>query len=299
MKIATSIFLISISGREQVAQIFGKPIFKITDVALIPLSSQSDAEQAIASAREHVQRHNKTRSEEEEDSESENDDNDTLSVTDSIVDAEPNNAPEEIRDSVTGQKGPAERRTSVAEDVIHKKGMYGRFAERWFSKKGWSTESRRVQGLSSEEDLATADKPVDVDTSVPAETTNSASAVDGNEIPANENDAPEVVSPDEIPRAIEGQKNSTTTALLPKILRTTKLYFGSGNFFFAYDYDLSRGIGNQQAQSNLPLFLQTDPLVGGHHSSLFCSILTSHSISGIRIYCYPSLTPDNIASRFP
>src|SRR5579871_5801763 len=51
LKIASSSFLISISRREQVAQISGKPIYSIREVALIPLSSQSDAEQAIAKAR--------------------------------------------------------------------------------------------------------------------------------------------------------------------------------------------------------------------------------------------------------
>jgi hypothetical protein len=81
-------------------------------------------------------------------------------------------------------------------------------------------------------------------------------------------EAPEAVNPEEIPKALEGQKDSTTVALLPKILRTTKMYFGSGNFFFSYDYDISRGIGQQQSQSSLPLFLQTDPLVSQFLASI-------------------------------
>ncbi|KAF2276871.1 SacI domain-containing protein [Westerdykella ornata] len=260
LKVATSFFLISISGREPVAQICGNSIFKITDVALIPLSSQSDAQLALTAAREHVQRHIKTPSEDEDASESETDDNDTLSVTDSIVDAGPDTTLEQVKDPVTEQKAPVERKTSVAEDVIQKKGVYGRFAERWFSKKGWSTESRRVQGLSSEEDLATTNNQIGVESSVPEESTRSVTDSNDNGIPTSGENEREAVSPEEIPKALEGQKDSTTMALLPKILRTTKLYFGSGNFFFSYDYDLSRGIGQQQADSNLPLFLQSDPL---------------------------------------
>ncbi|KAK7179208.1 hypothetical protein DPSP01_011758 [Paraphaeosphaeria sporulosa] len=54
LKIATSYFLISICDCEQVAQIRSKPSYKITNVALIPLSSQADADKAITSARDHV-----------------------------------------------------------------------------------------------------------------------------------------------------------------------------------------------------------------------------------------------------
>ena len=38
------------------------------------------------------------------------------------------------------------RRTSIAEDVIDKKGVYGRFADKWFSKRGWNVEKRRALG---------------------------------------------------------------------------------------------------------------------------------------------------------
>jgi hypothetical protein len=42
--------LIAITRREQVAQIFGKSIYVVTDVALVPLSSQSEAEKGVAAA---------------------------------------------------------------------------------------------------------------------------------------------------------------------------------------------------------------------------------------------------------
>jgi hypothetical protein len=259
LKVATSLFLISICAREQVAQIRGKSLYKITDVVLIPLSSQADADKAIASAREHVHRHIKAQAEGTDDSDSESED-EAPSVTDSLEE-EAAAPPEEVKDPVTGQKGPAQRRTSVAEDVIQKKGVYGRFAEKWFSKKGWSTDSRRTQGLSSDEDLTRKKTPTNVESIVPPEEEQNAIPPKPDVLPVADKDVKEPVNPEEIPKALDGQKDATTVALLPKILRTTKMYFASGNFFFSYDYDLSRGIDQQQLNSSLPLFNQTDPLV--------------------------------------
>jgi hypothetical protein len=124
----------------------------------------------------------------------------------------------------------------VAEDVIHRKGVYGRFADKWFSKKGWKDDTRRTQGL-----------PQNVE-SVPKEEEDPVSPSKPDELPA------------EIPKALGGQTDNTTVALLPKILRTTKMYFASGNFFYSYDYDISHGIGQQEPNSSLPLFRQFDPL---------------------------------------
>jgi hypothetical protein len=272
LKIATSYFLISICGREQVAQVRGKPVYKIIDVAIIPLSSQSDADKAIASAREHLQRQSRAKAGDEGDEDSDSDD-DGHSVVESLEEDPP--APrEEVKDAVTGQKGPVDRRTSVAEDVIHKKGVYGRFADKWFSNKGWSADSRRVQSISSEEDLAKKSKPINVDSTIPNEEEQPASSPKVDALPVTDKDVPEPVSPEQIPKALAGQTDSTTVTLLPKILRTTKMYFTSGNFFFSYDYDLSRGVGQQQASSTLPLFKQYDSLV-----SLPLSSCTLHALT--------------------
>jgi len=43
--------------------------------------------------------------------------------------------------------------SSIAEDVIGKKGVYGRFAERWFSKRGWQVDRNRLQGLSGKGEI--------------------------------------------------------------------------------------------------------------------------------------------------
>ncbi|KAH7071755.1 SacI homology domain-containing protein [Paraphoma chrysanthemicola] len=260
LKVATSFFLVSITAREHVAQIRGRPVYKITDVALIPLSSQADADKAIATAREHVQRHNKAQAAGQDDTDSEDDD-DAPSVTDSLVE-ESTTTVSEVKDAVTGRKSPAQRETTVAADVIQRKGVYGRFADKWFSRKGWSADSRRTQGLSSEENLA-ATAPRNVDSTLEEQEQPSAPAADA--LPTKDKDAPDAVQPEDIPKALEGEKDANTVALLPKILQTTRMYFSSGNFFFSYDYDLSHSIGNLQPNSSLPLFKQFDPLFFWNH----------------------------------
>ncbi|KAI4692758.1 uncharacterized protein J4E88_001126 [Alternaria novae-zelandiae] len=258
LKVATSYFLISISDREQVALIRGKPIYKITDVALIPLSSQADADKAIAATRDHLKRRNRAPGLEDDDSDSDSEDG-APSVTDSLVE-DSSSTPSEVKDSVTGQKGSAQRKTSVAEDVIQRKGVYGRFANKWFSRKGWSADNRRLQGLSSEENLAANNVPQNVDSGVPKEEEQPKSESKPDAIPTDDKDISEPVSPEAIPKALGGEKDAATVALLPKILQTTKMYFSSGNFFFSYDYDISHGIGQQQASSSVALFKQFDPL---------------------------------------
>lgn len=257
LKVATSIFLISICGREQVAQVRGKPIYKITDIALIPLGSQAEADKAIAATREHAIRHSKALGADEDNTDSESDD-DAPSVTDSLVD-DHTPPPTEVKDAHTGQTTPTQRRTSVAEDVIQRKGVYGRFANKWFSRKGWSKDSRRLQGLSSDDDLGAKNVPRNVDSTGPKEEGGDPTS------PSKPNNTdqhlPDTVQPEDIPKALEGEKDSTTVALLPRILQTTKMYFSSGNFFFSYDYDLSHGVGDQQASTNVPIFKQYDPLV--------------------------------------
>jgi len=251
--------LISISDREQVALIRGKPIYKITNVALIPLSSQADADKAIVATRDHLKRRNRAPGLDDEDTDSESEDG-APSVTDSIVE-DSSSAPSEVKDTVTGQKGTAAQKTSVAEDVIQRKGVYGRFADKWFSRKGWNADNRRLQGLSSEENLAAKNVPQNVDSGMPKEEEQPKTESKPDAIPTSDKDISEPVSPEAIPKALSGEKDAATVALLPKILQTTKMYFSSGNFFFfSYDYDISHGIGQQQPSSSVALFKQFDPL---------------------------------------
>ena len=55
---------------------------------------------------------------------------------------------------------------------------------------------------------------------------------------------------------------SVLQSLSPRILRTTKMFFSSRNFYFSYDYDISRSLSRQETNaSNIPLFNRFDPLV--------------------------------------
>lgn len=255
LQVATSRFLISICDREQVAQIRGKPIYRITQVALIPLSSQAEANKAIASTRDDLKRKNRAPGASDEESDSESEEG-APSLTDSLLEEDVPAAPK-VTDTLTGRKGDAQQKTSVAEDVMQRKGVYGRFADKWFSRKGWSADNRLLQGLRSDDDLRAKNMPQNVDSIVADQPTAPAQP---DTIPSADKNIPETISPTEIPQALGGEKDATTLALLPKILQTTSMYFSSGNFFFSYDYDLSHGIEKQQPTSNLPLFKQFDPL---------------------------------------
>ncbi|KAJ9638276.1 hypothetical protein H2199_006963 [Coniosporium tulheliwenetii] len=264
LKIASSSFLISISRREQVAQIRGKPIYVITDVALIPLSSQADANKAITQARESLQKRLRAEGAGEElESDTSDDESVTYADTATQEDSLPSTPPpEEDIQATTANK--RERRSSIAEDVVVKKGAYGRFADRWFSKKGWSTEGRRKLGMSSEEDLNHQQVP------------RSSSAAGPLDDGAADNDAPEKSeaveagtsggkdadqSLKEIKEAVEDPSQDVVTSMMPKIVRTTRLYFSSRSFFYSYDYDISHSIGKQSTgHSSLPLFKLFDPL---------------------------------------
>jgi hypothetical protein len=210
---------------------------------------------------------------------------------------EPAPAPSEVKDAVTGQRGSAEPKTSVAEDVMQRKGVYGRFADKWFSRKGWSADNRRLQGLSSEENLA-KNVPQNVDSVMATEEEQPKSQSKPDAIPTDDKNIEEPVSPEAIPKALSGEKDATTVALLPKILQTTKMYFSSGNFFFSYDYDISHGIGQQQPSTSVPLFKQFDPLV--RPTSTVRSTTANHdSSSGTSTSSPRSSKPASIRSSYP
>lgn len=262
LRIASSSFLISISRREQVAQIRGKPIYSISEVALIPLSSQSDAEQAITKARESQHRHSKTGDIGEDfqsDSESSEDDReDNISLTEEP--SAPSSPPNERSET---PDGPPKRKTSIAEDVIRRKGFYGRFAQKWFSRGGWATENRQKQGMSSEEDLSKARELQQNPAAAVEHDKEHEKHVDNIE-PFGEHKRDEIAKdpPQEIADTAKAQAQETRIAMLPKVLTVSKMFFSSKSFFFAYDYDLSRSLVNQpDTPLSSSLHSTFDPLV--------------------------------------
>lgn len=246
----------SINAREQVAHVHDRPIYSISDIALIPLSSQTDAEQAITRARQ-TQRKREISSI-HDDSSSDESDSDVRGIfSPDDAGSLPTTPPPEEDDSHKdlGQK----RKTSVAEDVISRKGMYGRFTDRWFSKKGWNTDAKRNQGINSEEDLLAQKKTgTQNPTLAEAESTAGADPAAVGDSTQGKDNTLGNKTPKEVPEsAVED-----AISLLPKILTITKLLFGSNNFYFSYDYDLSRNVTNQPPEPNtLPLHRSFDSLV--------------------------------------
>ncbi|KAK0107381.1 hypothetical protein ONS95_004073 [Cadophora gregata] len=220
LTVSKSSFLISIVKRQQVAQVQGKVIYCITDVALTPLSSRTEAERSIANTRALLQRNDGGRSPDEGDTDGEEA---SLSarVGDDVEDDGMDNSSASIL-------LPHRRTTSVAEDVIARKGGYGRFAQKWFSKNGWTADQRRNLGMTSAE--PSIDSP---DTPSPADSLTKAAEEHVQDSKSRE-DSIDVVE-----------------SLLPKILRTTHILFGSSqSFYFSYDYDLTKSFANRTRSRN-------------------------------------------------
>ncbi|MCJ1247170.1 hypothetical protein MMC30_004382 [Trapelia coarctata] len=252
--VASSSYLISISSRKQVAQIRGHPIFVVTGVALIPLSSQADAKKVIEQSKSNLKKRanatstgvlsdSDTSDEEDEHSEhgytsgAEHDDP-TVSLT-----------PEQKDSQAADSEGSGQKSSSIVQDVIGRKGQYGRFAERWFSKKGWSVERRRTLGLSAN-DVGEAGA---TDPQIP----DGAGKVEDQSSPAN------TEKQEQVDLAKTAQPGSSTVAdsLIPKLLKTAKLLFSSNSFYFSYEYDITRRLGTNDAKGNaMPLHKSLDPL---------------------------------------
>ncbi|KAH8599325.1 SacI homology domain-containing protein [Bisporella sp. PMI_857] len=232
-------FLISITRREQVAQIKGKPIYVITEVALTPLESRAEAESSISHTHDGLQKWN-TDDHTSDVSDSEGDAEEFPTVLHDDVDDEPLHVPTGTVSSQT--TGEHKRTSSVAEDVISKKGSYGRFARNFFSKKGWNVDQRRNQGMSVSATDPMLPSP-DIKTG------------DGQQ--SSKSSIMETIRDDD-----DTKQNDVIEALLPKLLRTTQILFGtSRSFFFSYDYDITRSFANQRTSGyESPLHTRADSL---------------------------------------
>ncbi|KAI4816178.1 hypothetical protein E4T44_10583, partial [Aureobasidium sp. EXF-8845] len=257
INLASSSYLVAISKREQVAQIRGKPVYVITNVALIPLASQSEAQHAIQHAKSSL-KSNKPESldtsDDEDDSASstaddEHDDNTSVGLPD-----EPLHVP----------KGSVNKATTVVTDVIKNKGQYGRFAQRWFSKGGWKSDGIRKQGMSANEDDLSMEQKKQAQDSLPdnkKDEVESAPVDTQSEAPTSNEEQPSTESTPVAPG------DNTLATLIPRILKTTNLYFTSRSFYFSYDYDLSRSLSRQESSSaSVPLYKRFDPLYFWNHN---------------------------------
>ncbi|KAF4339793.1 phosphatidylinositide phosphatase SAC2 [Fusarium beomiforme] len=211
-------YLVTITRRQQVAQICGHPIYVVTEVALTPCTSKVGAEESIKRTSNHLSRQARDSGNESDSSDEE-------------VEL-PSGTSDEVEDAVIedGDTRPGSARSRVAEDVIRRRGSYGRFAQRWFSRSGWTLDQKRTMGLSNSSSVP--------EKNAPTAETSSDEAQEGLD----------KVVPDE-------------PELLPKLLRTTQVLFGSSrSFYFSYDVDLTRSLsdGSIPPNNETPLHSQAD-----------------------------------------
>lgn len=226
-------YLVSITRRQLVAQIRGLPIYVVTEVALTPCSSQQEAADSIAKTATALS--NRKAGEDGESSASSGDD-ETAPDIGGIDEVGDDVA---VDPAVEGQWSTeatpnTTARSSIAQDVISRRGSYGRFAQRWFSKSGWAMDNKRMMGLSPEVEAAGAGTGKASIKNVPTRF--------------------------QIPQGADGGEAAIN--MLPRLLRTAQILFGSSRtFFFSYDYDITRSMANPKvpATSLTPLHNHVDP----------------------------------------
>ena len=217
-------YLITIVRRQQVATILGFPVYVVTEVAVTPCSSQSEAEDAIQKTSQSLR--SKGTHALTEDTESEDED-DTASVGGQADDV--NEALEKDEAGSTHSTN----NSSFAEDVMRRRGSYGRFAQSWFSKNGWTLEQRKQLGMSGSPTASPQLSAI----SLPAQTEN-------------------------LPVEADLDSSQYSSSLLPKLLRTLQILFGtSRSFYFSYDLDLTRSLSKAQQgyEDDSPLHSRVDP----------------------------------------
>lgn len=207
-------FLVTITRREQVAQVFGLPIYVVTQVAVTPCSSRSDAEESVQKTARLLQ--TKAANSVNDDAESSSDEDSEMPI------ATPD---EEVDDEIIDKgNAPTDPKSSVAEDVIRRRGSYGRFAQRWFSRSGWTVDQRRTMGMSNSPNSTPPLAPL----ASPTPVVNLGTVHETDENPL-----------------------APASALLPKLLRTIQVLFGaSHSFYFSYDLDITRSPSDGAAIAN-------------------------------------------------
>ncbi|KAI2624092.1 SacI homology domain-containing protein [Xylaria nigripes] len=233
-------YLVTITGRQQVAQIRGYPIYVVTDVAITPCTNQKEAETAVRHTAIKISRDSAERlSEENSDGESDTE------PSPSTADAEDLDDPGSQSDPDVLEKREVAEGDGIAQDVFKKRGSYGRFAQKWFSDKGWMGNRSGRLGLSG------------VGTALVAEGTDS--EVDGSKKDTEERELRKTIPQERVdtpPGPTAGE------SLTPKLLRMAHMWFGtSHSFFFSYDMDITRSIASRTAtMPHMPLHKAADPM---------------------------------------
>lgn len=220
-------YLVTITGREEIANVRGFPIYVVTDVALTPCTSHTEANDAIRHTALQLRRAAVDKAPASADSDTESEvDAASIRGRDDVSDD-----PGVISETEESGKGVDRhiRSSSVAEDVFQRKGSYGRFAQQWFGNKGWIMGQQRNVGMSRTEQVRKED---DTDGK---RTATQPDPVDDKALGKT------VISEDvEKPRA-----PTAGESLMPKLLRMAHIWFGtSRSFYFSYDLDITHSLAS-------------------------------------------------------
>ncbi|KAJ2903030.1 hypothetical protein MKZ38_010536 [Zalerion maritima] len=232
-------FLITVTRRRQVAQIRGYSVYVATGVTITPCSAYKEAEESVAKTHEDLESSSASLTPNESDSESE-----------SEVETPPLDEVEDVPSPISEQREPPGIsngaptngvESEIAKNVIERKGSYGRFATRWFSRRGWMLEQKRSLGMS----VNTSSDPMDDEEA--AQDSNSNKTPNATDSGNESSDDKPVPQP---------------TSLLPKLLRTASILFGSSqSFYFSYEWDLTRSLASQDgSDGETELHKRADPL---------------------------------------
>jgi hypothetical protein len=217
----------------------------VTNVAIIPLSSRGDATRAIAQARKEG-----SQGDPDLDSPSEEE------VSDNVNEGagpEIGSAPSSPVRETSHARGLSVG--SIAEDVIGKRLRFGRFAANWLSRKNLGLPRPGV--LEQEAPESPFDDSPRMSADIPEGEDKAAEAAEAA-VPREAKIEAEAATQGDDSRSSSDQ----AAELLPKLIRYTKLLFASHNFFFAYDYDLTRSFEAQEVRNgHQPLHKAVDPLV--------------------------------------
>ncbi|MCJ1311527.1 hypothetical protein MMC25_005200 [Agyrium rufum] len=259
-QIAGHTYLIVISQREQVAQTAGKAIYMITGVAIVPTSSQAEAAKVLQQTNDKFAKAaaasaagGDATTDDEATSDDEGHEDGAPSPTSvtapSLADVEtPPSADQSA--SPAGQDVASVSQGSIAEDVLRRKGKFGRFGTSWFSKQGWTAQRKASQAIgdadeklpNKDEEASTVEESKELTAEEGKDSASSAlTAADPNPTDAKAS----LASP--------SPADSRSASLLPKLLSTTERLFCSQNMFFSYEWDLTRRIGTQIRTSDIAL----------------------------------------------
>lgn len=254
LTVLSNSYLITITKREQVAQLHSHPTYCITDVSLIPLTSYAAALSSIKSTQASLAKSASNAPATKTDSTRTSLDTDeeySALGSDDVDDEEVLSLAQlSLQNNLQNPKSGKRRSTTVVSDVFSKKGGYGKFARNWFGR----TNSGGAVGLNAASASSLGKKEAEEESVAhAAEIAAPVRVVEGQISPVGGEG-----------RADEEDKDGHVAALLPKLLRTTSLLFGSSrSFFFSYDYDITRAAGSSKSNvtnGNTPLHQQVDPL---------------------------------------